>query len=110
MKKTTAIRMVLIMAVLASACSVQDFSCRQSICNFTKKPLLYTSYDAAAEGDSSHKVHVVLGLFAWGDASIHSTADLGNGFKIQKFRSIEEKRRLFLGCGYYTIVMRGGTH
>ena len=94
------------------------------VCNFTKRPLLVSAGKNSGTPHYSPKVKTFFGLFAWGDASIYSAKRVVNATDdydlnlikdekgnitsiIGKVSTIDEERKLFLGCGFYRIILTG---
>jgi hypothetical protein len=109
-------RQLLNMIILAvtfslTACSSTMYQ-HQNAFNCTKAALQVSSLNSAAVPiHPSGKVHLFMGLVAWGDASIHSAEVLYAGqdgtYKIQQFAIVEQQEHLLFGCGYYRIYVRG---
>lgn len=104
---------LIILAVIFSltACSSTMYQ-HQNAFNCTKAPLQVSSVNSAAVPiHPSGKVHLFLGLVAWGDASIRSAELLYAGqngtYKIQQVAITDQQEHLLFGCGYYRIYIRG---
>jgi hypothetical protein len=103
---------VIVSLVFSITACTADLYQHQGAFNASKAPLLVSSLNSAAVPiHSSGKVHLLLGVAAWGDASIRSAELLYQGqngaYKIQQVAIIDQQRHLLFGCGYYRIYIRG---